>query len=395
MGDKNKTFSHNLSDQADICDLGLAPKKITTPEYEGLSNYAYHLDAKEFVRFLKDWSINKLGVQHLSGTIEVVNKDASGFITSVVTKEQFEINADLFIDCTGFSCLLLGKHLEVPFVDKKEILFVDSAIAIQVPYKNTDVPIACSTISTAQEAGWTWDIGLQSRRGVGYVYSANHTTDDCAESLLREYIGKPADNLNSNKFKMKVGHREKFWYKNCVAVGFSAGFLEPLESTALIFVEAAATMICDQFPHHKDAMPIIERKFNKAFRYRFERAIDFVKLHYYISKRDDSAFWLDNRVASTAPDSLLENLEFWKSKAPAVYDFPNIYETFTLDSYQWILYGLNYPTNLTLSQSKYRDEKRVAVEFRRVQQAAKNMVQNLPEHRELINKILKYGLAKV
>ena len=395
LGNRTIPFSHNLSEQAFICDAGLAPKKITTPEYRCIANYAYHLDAKKFVEFLRDWSTQKLGVNHLIGHIEKVNLDDQGFIDSVTTKEQNSISADLFVDCTGFSCLLLGQALEVPFVDKSDVLFVDHAIAMQVPYVNEQQPIECCTISTAHEAGWTWDIGLQTRRGVGYVYSSAHTSHDRAEQILRQYVGAQSENLSANKIPMKTGYREKFWHKNCVAVGFSAGFLEPLESTALVLVEAAATLISEQFPHTKDYLPIIEKKFNQSFTYRFERIIEFVKLHYCISKREDNAFWIDNREQSSIPERLLDNLEFWKYKAPSAFDFPSIFEIFTLDSYQWILYGMNYHTDLSLSQTQYNDSKQANKEFNKVKGLSTALVNQLPPHRELINKILEFGLAKV
>ena len=395
MGDKSKSFANNLSNQASICDAGLAPKKITTPEYKGSANYAYHLDAKDFVEFLKEWSIEKLGVKHLLGNVKQIDNLPDGSIKSVVTDKQGEICADLFIDCTGFRSLLLGEHMKVPFIDKSDVLFVDHAIAIQVPYSNAQEPIACSTISTAQEAGWTWDIGLQTRRGIGYVYSSRHTSHKRAEQVLRDYVGRQAEGLSVNKFSMKVGYREEFWCKNCIGVGFSAGFLEPLESTALIMVEAAANLLCDQFPRRKDAMAMVQKRFNKSFQYRWERIIDFVKLHYYISKRDDSQFWIDNRDPETAPQSLLDKLEHWRHQAPMVYDFENIYETFTLDSYQWIIYGMNYQTDLSLSHSSYRQQKNAKKEFERVQIATKAALEQLPSHRELINKIFKYGLPKV
>ncbi len=329
------------------------------------------------------------------GHIEKVNLDQQGFIESVITKNADKISADLFIDCTGFSCLLLGQTLEVPFVDKSNVLFVDHAIAMQVPYASEQQPIECCTVSTAHEAGWTWDIGLQTRRGVGYVYSSSHTTHDRAEQVLRNYIGKQADNLEARKIPMKTGYRKKFWHKNCVAVGFSAGFLEPLESTALVLVEAAATLITEQFPHTKDYLPVIEKKFNDSFTYRFERIIEFVKLHYYLSKREDNSFWNDNRQLESVPLRLQENLKFWKYKAPSAFDFPSIFEIFTLDSYQWILFGMNYQTDLSSSRIQYNKVKQARKEFDKIKSLSSAMVNQLPPHRELINKIIEFGLSKV
>ena len=191
-------------------------------------------------------------MQHRIATVENVELDESGAIARVITRELSALEADLYVDCTGLRAGLIGKALGSPFHSKKDTLFVDRAVAINAPYARADAPIASYTISTAQEAGWTWDIGLQSRRGVGYVYSTRHTDDSRAEEVLRSYIGPTADGIEARVLKFESGYRPEPWHKNCVAVGLSGGFVEPLESTGIALVEMAAYLLTHLFPADGD-----------------------------------------------------------------------------------------------------------------------------------------------
>ena len=184
----------------------------------------------------------------------------------------FRSEGDLFIDCTGFSSLLMERHFNIPFVGCRGVLFNDSALAAQVPYRSETDPVASHTISTAQESGWTWDIGLSSRRGVGYTWSSDHGNDSDAERVLAAYIAKTSgvtlDDLEPRKIAFTPGYREKFWHRNCVAVGMSAGFLEPLEASALVMIELAGRMIAEELPTLRSEMDVVADRFNESFSYR-------------------------------------------------------------------------------------------------------------------------------
>eukprot|EP00903_Cladosiphon_okamuranus_P004434 g4432.t1 len=335
---ERSAFSDATCWQEYLCEMGLAPKSLSTAEYADVANYAYHLDAGKLATLLKEHCRDNLNVHHIVDEVTAVNQGDDGYIQSVSTKTQGEIAGDLFVDCTGLGCLLLGKTLGVPFIDQSDTLFIDQAIAMQVPYKDETSPVATHTISTAQEAGWIWDIGLGSRRGVGHVYSSRHMQDDDAEQILREYLGADADGLSARRLQFNNGHREKFWEKNCVAIGMSAGFLEPLEATAIMLIEISATMVAEQFPPNTEVMDITAERFNKAFQYRWKAIIDFLKLHYCLSQRPEP-FWADNRDPSTIPESLQQLLALWKYQAPSDYDFSSQYELFRSPSYQFVLYA--------------------------------------------------------
>ena len=385
-------FDHSVSEQSHICDRGLAPKGPRTPEYEGVVNYAYHLDAVKFVDLLSRWGVEKLGVKHIVAHVNKVNLTESGSIKSLQTRDDKLIEGDLFIDCTGFSAYLIGDVLGVPFVDRSDTLFVDRAMAIQVPYATPDHPIASGTIATAQVNGWTWDIGLQSRRGIGYVYSSTHASDDEAEETLRSYVGSQGDDLSVKPFRFRVGHRKKLWHKNCIAVGFSGYFVEPLEATALFLVETAAILLTEIFPHHTASMAAAERTYNESMLYRGDRIFDFIKMHYYLSKRDDSEFWLANRDDSSVSDALLDKLEMWKYRMPSVFDFNAECESHTVASYQWIMYGMGLDSNLSASHGRYPFQAEANEKFAELSRIVGKGIDNLPSHRALINKILKHGL---
>jgi flavin-dependent dehydrogenase len=391
------SFSNAVCFQEQICEKGLAPKLITTAEFASVANYAYHLDAVKFADFLKNHCVKNLGVRHLLADVTGIVSQDNGDIAALTTATLGNISGDLFVDCTGMSSLLLGKHLQVPFIDKSDVLFIDTAIAVQLPYEQNDSPIASHTISTAQEAGWIWDIGLVHRRGIGYVYSSHHTTHEQAENTLRNYAGAAIGELNPRKIPISSGHRKLFWKNNCVAIGLSAGFLEPLEASAIVLVELSADMLAEQLPACREVMDITAKRFNETFLYRWDRIIDFLKLHYILSKRSDNTFWTDNRDPQTIPESLQNLIQLWRYRSPKNCDFSSNNEVFPAASYQYVLYGMGFKMD-----SVYLDHSRSTIESTLADDqinmnaiAIKNALSKLPTHRELINKIHEYGLAKI
>lgn len=390
-----QSFSDAVCFQEQVCEHGLAPKLITTPEFASVANYAYHLNAGKFAVFLQKHCTAKLGVHHVLGDVIQVTQADNGDITSVTTEQQGEICGDLFIDCTGFSSLLLGQQLQVPFVDRSDVLFIDNALAMQIPYDTEESPIASHTISTGQEAGWIWDIGLTERRGIGYVYSSQHTSQDQAEQVLRNYIGPAAKDLSARKIPIKSGHRKLFWKNNCVAVGLAAGFLEPLEASALVLVELSAEMIAEQLPACKEVMQITAKRFNETFLYRWDRIIDFLKLHYILSKRTDNSFWSDNRNPETIPESLQELMQLWRYRSPGNCDFTSNNEVFPAASYQYVLYGMGFKMETNAIQHTLVDRLLAAEQISQNANAVKKALAMLPSNRELVKKIRQYGFASI
>lgn len=388
-------FASAVDFQAALCDAGRAPKSITSPEYGGLANYAYHLDAGKFSVLLKEFSVANLGVRHVVDDVVQVIQGENGDITAVNTAENGAISGDLFIDCTGFAALMIGGVYGVPFAECHDILFADHAVAMQVPYEDEDDPVATHTISTAQDAGWIWDIGLPTRRGTGYVYSSNHISHDEAELVLRKYAGAAGDTLPARRIKIRSGHRTKFWVNNCVAIGLSNGFLEPLEASALMLIETAVDFVADRLPRNRSAMTILSRQFNEAFTHHWARIIEFLKLHYMLTKREDTRFWRDNVDPASIPDDLKERLQLWKYHPPSAADFPAAKEIFSWPSYQYILHGMGFETDYGGSGLKREDIAFAEKCFAAVAKSRQQSVAEMPDHRELLNKINKYGLQTV
>ncbi|NMP16373.1 tryptophan halogenase family protein [Thalassotalea sp. Y01] len=393
------SFADATTSQSHICRNGLAPKQISTPEYSFNVNYGYHLDAGKFSTFLQKHCCSKLGVSHVLDHVVKINSHENGDIKSVSTRQHGDIEADLFIDCTGFKSLLLGEHYGIDFISQKHVLFNDRALAVQVPYANDNEPIASHTISTAQSCGWIWDIGLPSRRGIGHVYSSAHISDDAAAAQLREYIrpalGNKADDVALRHIKINPGYRQKFWHKNCVAIGMSAGFIEPLEASALALIELSAKMIAEQLPANRQVMDITAKRFNTKFNHRWLRIIEFLKLHYILSQRDDSQYWRDNRSAKSIPEHLQELMQLWQYQSPYGYDSDHSDDLFPAASFQFVLYGMGFETQLPNRQKRHDKSDMANTFFNDNIKQTQQLMRSLGSNRELINKIKKYGFAKL
>jgi tryptophan halogenase len=386
------SFSAAVCFQEAVCELGLAPKLITSPEYGGVANYAYHLDAGRFATFVRQHCVKNLGIRHIVDDVTQVVKTDTGDIDHVDTLKSGKLAADLFIDASGFRALLLGGTLGVPFVDCSDVLFIDRALAIQVPYDDAQSAIVPHTLSTAQKHGWIWDIGLQSRRGVGYVFSSKHTTSAAALEELRAYIGK--DELEPRELKITAGHRRTFWKGNCVAVGLAGGFLEPLEASALVLIELSADMISATMPATRETMDIVARRFNETTHYRWGRIIDFLKLHYVLSRRTDSQFWIDNRAPDSVPESLKEQLELWRYRAPGDQDFNSTSEMFPAASYQYVLFGMGFRMDVR-HQPLERGMANAQRAFTQNETLKAKWTRALPKNRDLIDKIKAHGLQRI
>jgi tryptophan halogenase len=393
--DDDRSFCDTVCPQGRICDDGLAPKTIATPEYEAVANYAYHLDAGKFAPFLQRHCCKNLGVRHVLADVQRVELAEDGDIRAIVTEQAGEIEGDLFIDCTGFRSLLLGEALGVPFVDCSDVLFCDTALAVQVPHETPTSPISTHTISTAQSAGWIWDIGLPTRRGVGHVFSSRHTSAEEAERELRAYIGPAAKDLTVRKISMRTGRRETFWKRNCVAVGLAAGFLEPLESSAIVLAELSAKILAEQMPACREVMDVVASRFNATTLYRWGRIVDFLKLHYVLTKRTDTDFWLDNQRPESVPERLQELLLLWRYQSPWFHDeFDRVEEVFPPASYQYVLYGMGFRTEVepaALTSEAHLAER--AMRENAVQ--TERLRTGLPRHRELLRSIYEQGMQPV
>lgn len=374
--------------QKRVVDHARGPKRLSDPDYQAPLNHAYHFDAAKFAEVLAEHGQQHLGVVRRAATVERVELDETGAIARIHTREQGALEADLYIDCSGFRSLLCGQALGVPFRSAKDVLFADRALAMQVPYERADAPIPSFTIATAHEAGWTWDIGLHTRRGVGYVFSSRHTDPDRAEQVLRDYLGRSAEGVEARLIRFEAGHRTEPWHKNCVAVGLAGGFVEPLESTGIALIEIAAYLIAHLFPANGDMTPVAQT-FNAMMAARYQRIFDFIKMHYCLSQRRDSQFWIDNTDPASVPQTLQDKLAMWRCRPPHRLDFVSDLEMFLPASWQYVLYGMEFGTDLSAMRGVYDRGEEAQREFAMIQHAAGLALDDLPAHRALVESLAR------
>ncbi len=268
---KNNKFSHPQQE-----------RRLIQSTYD----YGYHFDATLYANYLRKYS-EKLGVKRVEGIVEQVkvNPD-SNFIENIKLKSGEVIAADLFIDCTGFKALLIDKTLKVGFDDWSHWLPCNKAWAVQTELTTELTPY---TKSIAQKAGWHWRIPLQNRVGNGHVFCDEYIDDKSAlDSLLASVEGKLLTEPRLLKFK--TGKRKKIWHKNCVAIGLSAGFLEPLESTSLHLIQQGITRLLALFPD-KAFSPLLEQEYNRITSAEYESIRDFLILHYCANEKKEHEFW--------------------------------------------------------------------------------------------------------
>lgn len=382
-------FADFVCPQAAVAQRGLAPKQAQTAPYACNVNYAYHLDAHRFAERLKAHAVQRLGVRHLEAKVTGVASDSQGDIAALQLDGSAQ-PGDLFVDCTGSRALLLGGHYGVKDKPLDGWLFNDRAIAVQVPYADSDAPIASTTVSTATECGWIWDIGLQSRRGLGHVYSSAHATEDQAMAALQDYIGKGgtgkgASQLAYKNLKFQPAHKEQAWVRNCVALGMAAGFVEPLEASALALVEQGAAMLAAQLPRDRALMPLIAQRYNQKMLHHWQRILEFLKLHYCLSQRS-APYWQAHRQPETWPSELQDKLALWQQQPPGHDDAPLIEELFPAASYQYVLYGMGFTPRHSLAEGAgyARHRERADRALHQVAQEGERFAQALPSNRALI-----------
>ncbi len=375
--------------QEQVVNGKLAPKLITHPNYNAPLNYAYHFDASKLAQVVRRRAM-EMGVKRLVDTVDDVTLDDQGAIASVRARANGELSADLYIDCSGFRSRLIGEALGSEFTSYKHQLFCDRAVAIQVPYAQPNAPIPSCTYASARDAGWIWDIGLHDRRGLGYVYSSAHTSDEAALATLKTYIGPAAAELPHKKLMFEAGYRKIQWHKNCVGIGLSVGFIEPLEATGISFAEVAALMLCNLFPWSGD-YERSAKQFNDAMSKRFEHVIDFIKLHYVLSQRTDTDFWRDNRAPESISDYLKGKLEQWRHRPPSFLDVDASHDIFDENSWQYILYGMGFKTDISARAGALRFYEDAQREFASIRQQSQKARATMPTHRDLIEEVVARG----
>lgn len=319
--DRSIPYMETVSAQPIICEMGRAPVMMGRWDMGSPLNYAYHMNAQKFADYLRDFSVAR-GVTHLLANLNQVNMRDNGFIQSVALDNEQTLEADLFVDCTGFRAKLIGEAVGVGVEDCSQWLLCDRAVTMHIPYEHYYAgEVRPYTTATALSNGWIWDIPMQSQRSVGYVHSSHFTSSDEAEREMRAYQGGDTEQLNSRHIKFSVERRHQTWQGNCIAIGLSGGFIEPLESTGLYLSDLGAVALAEHFPFDDAHISAMAYRYNRVMSNRFYEILDFINMHYCLTQRTDTDFWKEVQKPEHINDRLKAKLEYWAIKPPSPLDF--------------------------------------------------------------------------
>lgn len=336
--------------------------------------YAYHFDANLLAKFLCGYAQDR-GVQRILDDVISVPLTETGHIHALQTKDHGLISGDLFIDCTGFRGLLINQTLKEPFISFTESLPCDSAVAMQVP--SDPKGINPFTTATALSAGWVWDIPLFHRTGTGYVYSSAFLSPEAAESEFREHLGKRAEGRKALHIKMRVGRNRNSWVKNCVAIGLSSGFVEPLESTGIFFIQHAIEQLVTYFPNGIGEEENI-KSYNQVVGNLIDGVREFLTLHYVAGTKANNDFWKATKHDLVIPGDLAERLKLWKKRLPSRRTINPNYHGFPPYSYCCILLGLGHVPESSLPALDYLPDGPALAVFDQIQERTAALVNALP-----------------
>ncbi len=358
------------------------PRPLGEKEYSYTIGYAYHLDAGLFALFLRDLAISR-GVEHVLDDVEEVQQGENGFITALRLKERGLMPVQLVVDCSGFRSLIMGKVLNEPFESYSDHLLCDRALAVQLPHPDPTRLDPC-THSTALGAGWCWRVPLYSRVGTGYVFSSRFRSDDEAIEEFRAHLGEAGRDAEPRVIRMRIGRVRRTWVKNCVAIGLSGGFIEPLESTAIHMIECTARWLVRHFPD-RSMSPVLVNHFNKFTQALYEEVRDFIMMHYYSSNRKEP-FWVAARSEIELSETLRERLELWR------YTFPSVIDTsgdrlFDYWNYLVVLYSKGFFKDVSMPLEGSTSKADWDRYLRRIMGMRRNMLETLPDHYELVTAI--------
>lgn len=372
-------------DSYSLCAIAAKDNKFTLPNQNPSSvlsqiSYAYHFDATLYAQLLRRYAEDR-GVIRVEGKVEEITHSAeTGHIKSLTLESSKIIPGDMFFDCTGFRALLMRQKLGVSFTDWSHWLPCDSAQAIACEHNG---PLLPYTKATAKSAGWQWRIPTQHRTGNGHIYSSQYMDDDAAHSVLRNGLdGAPIGEARQLRFT--TGRLDNFWYKNCIGIGLSAGFLEPLESTSIYLIQEGVSRFITLFPN-KTMPAVIVNEYNRHMRQEYEQVRDFIILHYFATERDDSPFWNYCRNMSI-PDSLQYKIDLFK-EAGRVFRYQD--ELFSKPSWVAVMLGQNIlPNNVDPIVSALPNNQ-VTHSLMSMQTAMKNAAMNMPTHAQFIQQYCK------
>ncbi len=337
--------------------------------------YAFHFDATRYAMFLRDYAMER-GVRRREGKIVDVQLNSDdGFIESVTLEDGDTVDADLFIDCSGFKGLLIERALKTGYEDWSHWLPCDRAVAVPCTKVAEPTPY---TRSTAHRAGWQWRIPLQHRTGNGHVYCSQYISDDEAtDVLLNNLDGEPL--AEPKLLRFTTGKRKRFWNKNCVALGLASGFMEPLESTSIHLVQSGIAKLMSLFPNRYFDREDID-EYNRQVNFEYDRIRDFLIAHYNITQRDDSEFWNYCRTMAI-PETLQQKIDQYQ-KNGRIFRFNE--ELFNDLSWLEVMHGQGLRPRAYHPLVDTLPKEEIAHRLENIRQVIHRSVEYMPSHADFI-----------
>ena len=340
-------------------------------------NYAYHIDASRYAKFLRQYAQKRGAVRIEGKIIDAALDSQNGHVTHLTLENGTTVEGDLFIDCSGFRGLLIEQALKTGYDDWSNFLPCNRAVALPCVREDASGPLPY-TRATAHSAGWQWQVPLQNRNGNGHVYCSEFMQDDEAHDILVNNIaGKPAAEPNFLRFV--TGRRKKFWNKNVVALGLASGFMEPLESTSIHLVNTGINKLISLLSLD-GISEVQEDAFNRLSGKEYERIRDFLILHYKATQRDDSPFWNHCRTMAV-PQSLTEKIELFRLNGQI---FREDDELFTETSWAAVMMGQGIKMNGHNAMADSLDGPKTLAELRGIEQSIQYVVQHMPSHADYL-----------
>jgi tryptophan halogenase len=348
---------------------------------ESTYDYAYHIDASLYARYLRTFCERRGAVRTEGKVIAVALDGENGLVRSIALASGEQIDGDLFVDCSGFRALLIGGELDAEWEDWSHWLPCDRAVA--VPSERTD-DLHPFTRVTAREAGWQWRIPLQHRTGNGYVFSSALLDEDrAAETLLASLDGLPL--AEPRLLKFKAGRRVEGWKRNCVAIGLSSGFLEPLESTSIYLIQRAVEYLVRLFPS-RNVDAALPAEFNRLMDVEYARIRDFLILHYHLNARDDSDLWRQCR-AMTVPESLKHKIQLFRNSGQIEQYRDGL---FSPPSWLSVLIGQGLVPQCYHALADATPLPHALAEIEAIRTAIRERVETMPSHAEALDDIAPF-----
>ena len=341
-------------------------------------NYAFHLDATRYAGFLRERS-EANGARRVEGKIIRVDQDPqSGAIQALELDNGARLEGDLFIDCTGFRALLIGEALGVEYEDWSHWLASDSALAVQTASNEPPPPY---TRAIAHPSGWQWRIPLQHRVGNGLVYSSRFLSDEQAKELLLKNL--PGERLTEPRLiKYQTGRRREAWHQNCMALGLSSGFVEPLESTSIHLIMTAIVRLIRLFPFKGMQAEALRERFNEETRLELKEIRDFIILHYKLTRRRDSDFWNYYRTMAI-PDSLAHRMAIFEQ---AGFAWPDAVALFRVDSWVQVMFGQGLNPQAHHLAGRLMEAGALRQSLERMKASIDQKVTQLPAHGDFVRR---------